>query len=175
MTLDKIPPIPLPASFRATIVRSDGDVSKVWLDGSKRRVELTAKNHPSTATIFRPDLGVMYSVNTDEETFVEYPVGASEIGVINANIEDGEVWQHVGNSEIDGNSVDKYESWAVDSKSNYPRQLVFVDRETKMRRRVVTINKLGNPVLTIDYRDIVLGPQPPEVFEVPKGFTKTRS
>jgi len=173
MSHHRVPPIPLPASFSATVVRSDGDSAKVWIDGQKRRTDLSMGGRCTSIAITRPDLGVMYSIDPISGTYHEIPFGDAERAALEANVEDDVQWELVGTSDIDGQRYDEYEAWATDA-SPFPRERICIHPETRMRKRITTINKRGQPVLTINYEDAVVGRQPPDVFEVPSGCTQKR-
>jgi hypothetical protein len=174
MSHHRIAPIPLPAFFSATIVRSDGDAAKVWIDGPKRRAEMMVAGRCVSITIIRPDRGLMYSIDPMSRTYFEIPVGDAEVAVMEANVEDDVEWELVGIADIDGRRYDEYEAWANDGECPFPRERICIDPETRMRKRITTINKRGQPVLTVNYEDAAVGPQTPDVFEVPTGYSRAR-
>jgi len=119
MSHRRVPPIPLPASFSATVVRSDGDSAKVWIDGQKRRTDLTMGGRCTSIAITRPDRGVMYSIDPISRTYHEIPFGDAERAALEANVEADVQWELVGTADIDGQRYDEYEAWATDAASPF--------------------------------------------------------
>ena len=115
----------------------------------------------------------MYSIDPISRTYHEIPFGDAERAVLEANVEADVQWELVGTADIDGQRYDEYEAWATDAGSPFPRERICIHPETRMRKRITTINKRGHPVLTVNYEDAVVGLQPSGVFEVPSGYTQT--
>ncbi len=163
---------PLPPQFSAEIVRSDGDRTKVYLDGSMRRIEMYFQAGQSNIIITRPDKGLMWSLEPEAKTYSQsrLPKGLDRLLDPDTLCE----WTLDGTAVIDGHQcrrfVGRYRGQTGPIGEAY--ELCFVDVKTQMRRRMVTFDLKGKRALTIDYLNSVVGPPPRAVFELPEGYKR---
>ncbi|HEX5443700.1 MAG TPA: hypothetical protein VFW87_07725 [Pirellulales bacterium] len=162
-------PIPLPLQYSAEIVRSDGERGKVYLDGGKRRVELTV-NGVTQMAIWRPDLGEYYSINLEAQTYTAHTITAEMAAVMSADVEDDVEWEYVAAERVGSHAVDVYDVFARNTELRRAR--VYVDSETHIRRKEVTFNDLGEEVLIIENTNVKTGPPSASVFELPPGLRR---
>ena len=163
-------PIPLPLQYSAEIVRSDGERGKVYLDGGKRRAELTV-NGVTQMTIWRPDLGEFYAINLEAQTYASHTITAKDDAIMSADIEDDVEWEYVATERLGEHTVDVYDVFARDSVDRQAR--IYVDREAHIRWKEVTFNKLGKEALTIERQNVEIGPPPASIFELPSGLRRS--
>ena len=173
--MSKIPqrrsPIPLPSRYFRESLRSDGDSGKVYIDGTKRRVEGTV-NGVTTITIWRPDLGYFYGIECDTQTYTTHAITSEMEAVMAADVEDDVEWEYVTTESLGSRTVEVYDVFAIGEANRRAR--VYVDPETHIRWKKVTFNKLGKQVLTIETKNAVVGPPPASVFELPPGLREIR-
>jgi hypothetical protein len=84
------------------------------------------------------------------------------------------IWTREGSTRIDGRECFRYIGRFRDDISGKAHEVRFIDKKTKMYRRVVTYNKLGKKCLTIDYLDVQVGVPDPLLFEIPKGYRRVK-
>lgn len=89
-----------------------------------------------------------------------------------ADMEGDIEWEHVGKETLDSHEVDVYDTYAKGRLARRAR--VYVDVETHIRWKTVTYNRLGKEVVTIETRNVTIGPPPASVFELPTGLTEIR-
>ena len=170
MSLDKprCRPTPLPSQYSAELVRSDGGTIKVYLDAMKQRIEHAVAGVTTTIVIWRPDLGKSFMVETSTQTYFTSPITAEVEASVLTDVEDDIEWKHVGSEELDSTCVDVYDVYEK-GKANR-RARIWMDSETHIRLRKVTFNQLGKQVLVIEAKNVVMGPPPASVFELPPGL-----
>jgi hypothetical protein len=157
----------LPLQYSAEILRSDGGKIAVYLDGAKRRVEQTVAGTTRT-TIWRPDLGKCYGIECDTQTYTTHSITPEVEAVAAKDVEDDEEWEYVATEPFGSRTADVYDVYAIGTARRRAR--VYVDSETHIRWKEVTFNKLGKEVLTIETKNVVMGPPPATVFELPTGL-----
>jgi hypothetical protein len=169
MTNDWIRPIPLPEQYSAELGRSDGGVIRVFMNGSKRRVEMRHPGGQVQITIGRPDLERIYSIDPDRLTYQEYPVPGEALENPEGP-DDDEEWRLIGEEQLDGQALDLYESRLRGREQPHAR--VLVDPLSGIRVRTLTLNLAGEPVLTIETRNVKLGVPDDLHFQIPPGYTQ---
>jgi hypothetical protein len=162
-------PIPLPVQYSAEIIRSDGNISKVYLDGTKRRVEQTI-NGVTRISIWRPDLGEVYGIEWDAQTYTSHTITTERITTLCADVEEDVEWEYVATEPFGSRTVEVYDIFT--ERTERRRARVYVDSETHIRWKEVTFNKLGREVMTIETKNVAIGPPPSSVFELPPGLRK---
>lgn len=169
MTHSTLPP--MPKQFSAEIVRSDGNYSKIWIDGFRRRVETYNENGIQSIVISRPDKGVLWSfVLPDYKVVQEFPLKSEPIeGAFDPTTL--LKWTQEGIELVDGHEclrfIGRYNIPDVPAGDAY--ELAYIDLVTNMYRRKITYNKLGRQSLIVDYRSVILEPPDKLVFELPEG------
>lgn len=159
-------PLPLPRQYSAEIVRSDGDAGRVFVDGLLRRTEATVNGTTSIA-ISRPDLCCLYMLFPDTKSYMASPLTDDFLSVVETD-DVGEQWEFVRDDLLDGETVKCFHAYLPGQLRPY--EVVYVQPETGIRVRAVTYNQNGDEVLTIETRNVVIGPPPKEVFEIPEGY-----
>lgn len=164
-------PLPLPLQYSAEILRSDGDESKVHIDGSKTRVEQTVAG-VTTIAIWRPDLGRGYSIEADTGMYSMIPITPDMETVASGDVEEDVEWEYVATEPFGSRTVNVFDVFGKGDARR--RSRVYVDSETHIRWKEVTFNKLGRQVLVIETRNVEIGPPPASVFELPPGLQEVR-
>lgn len=155
--------IKLPGTFRADIVRSDGlGQSTVYMTPTMRRIDNYVNGTLASITISRSDESRLWKHDLLTGSVHEFPL--PEIGDYDPTEECS--WRYAGTEQVDGFECDKYEL-LHQHIPNYVTKTVAVDSQTQMRIRLQTFNKLGQMVLTVEYKNIHVGPLPLSYFEIP--------
>jgi hypothetical protein len=165
-----ISPIPLPKTFVAELRRSDGIVSILHIDGDRRRIERHWPNGRVEIIIARPDLGLAYQLIPDQKLCVEMPLAPGSIERVWNPLSVG-FWVPSGSEMIDGVLCDRYEARLRNEPSTC-YEIYWLARDSRMWRRIVTIDTNGKPVLTCDYVNVSLEPPDPRVFEPPPNYER---
>jgi hypothetical protein len=160
-------PISLPPQYSRDIVRSDGDAITGYVDGTKRRVDQTVAGM-TTIIISRPDLGVMYRIEANTQTYSTIPITRAMEAVAGKDVEENQEWEHVTTEPFGSRVVDVFDVFLIGE--THRRSRLYVDRETHIRWKEVTFNKLGKEVLVIEAKNVRVGPPPASVFELPAGL-----
>jgi hypothetical protein len=163
---------PPPTQLTAELVRSDGERTKVYMDGWMRRVELYFKTGQVSIVISRPDKGVIWSLTPQTKTFSQAKLPEH----LERTFDPYTLWDWTedGAEMIDGRRCRRFvgrylaEMGSVGSA----HEICFVDAETGVHRRVITYDKNGMMALTIDCLNAVVGPPPRAVFEMPEGYKR---
>jgi hypothetical protein len=160
---------PLPRAYSVESVRSDdGERTRLYVDGWMERIEMPDEH---TIIITRPDLGVIWTLDTQARTYRQSKLPARLDEAFNPDMLDE--WTQDGTEKIDGRSYLRFVG-----RSKNPdfggaiSEVCFLDPKTHIRRRIVTFNKSGKCVLTIDSVNAVVGPPAHELFDMPEGYKK---
>lgn len=164
-------PIPLPLQYSAEILRSDGDESRVYIDGAKKRVEQTIAG-VTTIVIWRPDRGEGYRIEADSQRYSTTPITSEMKAMAAMDVEESLEWEHVGTEPFGSRTVDIFDVFGKGEAGR--RSRVYVDSETRIRWKEVTFNRLGREVLVIEARNVEIGPPSASVFELPPGLREIR-
>lgn len=167
----RLRPIPLPRQYSAETVRSDGDKGRIFTDGQKLRTEQTV-NDVTTISLWRPDVGKGYRIALATNTYTTHAITPEMEAALAVHVEDDVEWEHVGTEPFGARSVDVYDVYEIGTARR--RSRIHVDCETGIRWKEVTFNKLGKEVLTIETKNVAIGPPPPSVFELPPGLKEIR-
>jgi len=159
---------PPPKRYSAEIIRSDGERSLVFEDGVRGRVE-DGKN----ILIRRLDKGVAWNLTPETKTYSQVKL-TKEMVKRAISLETLCDWRADGTEVIDGRNclrfIGHYHS--ADGASDAAHEIYYVDAKTHMPRRNITFDLNGKKALTVDTLNVVLGPQPREIFEIPAGYKR---
>ena len=164
---------PLPKSYTAEVVRSDGDRMILYVDGWMRRVELYPKSGGPSIVISRPDKHVTWSLSPETKTYSQAKMPDGMERAFDADtLYD---WCEKGMEMIDGRRCRRFvgryhEAVGPVGKAH---EVCFVDAKTCMPRRVVTHDAKGEIALTIDCVNAKVGIPPRRVFELPEGYKRS--
>jgi outer membrane lipoprotein-sorting protein len=164
---NRIRPLPVPRQYTSEIIRSDGDHIKVYMDLNRRRSEQTVGDM-TRITIWRSDLGVMYGIDCNCRTYQKYRITPDMEAVVTTDVEDDVEWELVTTEPLGPHTVDVYDIYPKGKKLRRAR--IWVDNKTHIRWKEVTYNEFGDEVLTIEARNVEVGPPPDSVFELPPGL-----
>jgi len=159
----------LPAEYSASLVRSDGDRSRIALRSDRRRVETEFKNGQRHIVITRGDLGVGW-IWQNFDPWLETPLDLRAVAAV-ADPSLGLSWRAVGDIEIDGQVCRHFVGSQVESGGTVQDCFVLPNG---IRRRTVTYCADGTVGLTIDTVDATVGPPPLDVFDLPAGAAVLR-
>lgn len=160
-------PIPLPKQYTAEIIRSDGETSKVFVDGSRNCIESEIAGMPRIH-IWCPDLDVAYRIELDSKTYFTIPITPEMESMGAENTEDEIEWEYIGTENYNSHQVEVFDVFG--KEESRCRSRIYVDKETHIRWKEVTFDKIGKEVLCIEMKNVVIGPPPPSVFELPPGL-----
>ncbi|QDU25113.1 hypothetical protein ETAA8_01740 [Anatilimnocola aggregata] len=168
-TSAKLPP--LPAAFIANVVRSDGLWYRIYHGGLNRvRIDNYQGEVCRSISITLGDLGRGYTFIPATKTYsiAHFPP------ILNTQQFDPTEdysWAEIGQETVNGVLCTKFAGRLTqpDRVANW----VFVDPKTGIRLKTQTFNKLGDPVLSIEFRQVEVGPPPADVFEPLEGYRLT--
>jgi len=103
----------------------------------------------------------------DTNSYVASPLTDDMLSVVETEGV-GEQWEFVRDEVLDGETVKCFNAYLPGQSRPY--EVVYVQPETGIRVRAVTYNRNGDEVLTIETRNVVIGPPPKKVFEIPEGY-----
>src|SRR5439155_25117825 len=104
---------PLPTEYSATIVRSDGDRSRIFVRSDRRRIEMNFQNGHRHVVIARGDLGVGWIwQNADPwiETAIDWQMISGD-----ADPSTALSWQEIGHLDIDGQTCKHFKGLGGES------------------------------------------------------------
>jgi outer membrane lipoprotein-sorting protein len=162
---------PLPTQYSCEIFRSDGKSSRVYVDGEKRRVE-NGVEAPTQINITRPDLGRVFILYPQQKTFLENEIPDDALSLVEKPNPDF-AWETNGQEQLEGRVCEKFRAYS--KKDKRTKEVLWVDFKTRMRVRLVTYNLSGEPALTANYRNVVIGRVDESVFEVPEDYKKFKT
>ena len=163
-------PVPLPQQYSADVVRSDGDSGRVFVDGMTRRTEANVGGM-SNIVISRPDKRCLYTILPNLNGYMKSPLTEEMLSAMHCE-DVGEAWEFVGEETLDGTTVRRFNAFLPGQSRPY--EVVYVQPATGIRVRTVTLNRNGDEVLTVETRNVVMGPPPKEMFEIPEGMKEIR-
>ncbi|MBA2115091.1 hypothetical protein [Bremerella alba] len=171
MTSNKIPPAPMPQKYSAELVRSDGITLRIIIDEPLRRTETHAHGN-ITISIVRPDKGIMYSVLPQQSKYMSMPLSPESLSAMTDSNPTDELWTFECNDTINGITVSKYAVFARDVVD--PTGYVHVDTTTGLRLKKVTLNSLGDEVLTVKAVNVSYEVPPRDCFEPPADYREVK-
>lgn len=151
------------SDFNADMVSSSPEGSfsaKLWVSGDKSRMEM-----PQAITISRMDKKVVWVLMPDEKMYMEQPIDLRTAVSMREKV-DGEIDRKMeGNEIINGRSTAKYR---VTFETNGKRESVFqwIDESAHIPVKTAAIDGTWSS----EFRNIRLGPQNRELFEIPDGY-----
>jgi hypothetical protein len=159
----------LPAEYAATLVRSDGDRTRIALRSDRRRVETEFKDGRRHIVIARGDLGVGW-VWQDSDPWLETPLDWRAVAG-GGDPSQALSWTEAGMAEIDGQPCRHFVG-SPDGSGGVQQECFVLS--SGIRRRTVSYRTDGTVGIVIDCLDVLVGPPPPEVFELPAGANVAR-
>jgi hypothetical protein len=163
---------PQPTQFAGEIVRSDGERSKVYVDGRMLRVERHLPAGQVSIIISRPDKRVIWALTPESKTYSQTKLPDNFERIIDPlTLCD---WTEDGAEVIDGRRCRRFVGRYVEAlgPAGSAHEICFVDAETGVRRRMITYDKNGKLALTVDCLNAVVGPPPRTVFEMPADYKR---
>jgi hypothetical protein len=140
----------------------------MYVDGWMQRIEIP---HQHMVVISRPDRGVMWQLDTEARTYRQAKLPEHLEDAFNPDMLDD--WTKEGTEKIDGRRYLRFVARSVHpDRAHAIREVCFVDPKTHIRRRITTFDKSGKGVVTIDWLNVVVGPPPREVFNIPEGYKR---
>lgn len=151
-------------------------VSRVYLKGDKVRMEGEQPAQAGQAAeqvyqIIRQDKGVMWMVNVGQRAYYEAPLGQmrdlSQAGKAGEKLPGETSRKDLGTEKIEGRPTKKTE-------------ITFTHQGESQTVLMWYANDLGLPLKTaakdgswsVEYKKVVTGPQPDNLFEIPAGYQK---
>lgn len=164
-----------PKHYSAKVVRSDGEpIQLVYADGRKGRQETHFGDGRTKILISRPDKGAIWALTPETKTYSQVKFTEDMVKKAARFIQSLYDWKADGAETIDGRRclrfVGRYSPET--GTSGAAHEVHYIDAKTHMPRRFMTFNLKGKKALTVDYLNVVLGPLPPELFEIPPGYKR---
>jgi hypothetical protein len=164
---------PPPTQLIADLVRSDdGNRSRIYMDGWMRRIEVRDHNGQASIIITRPDKGLIWMLSPDTKTYQQSKLPKNfERAFDPYTVCD---WTEDGIEIIDGRRCRRFVGRYLSTIGpvGLAHEFVFIDAKTGVHRRTVTYDKNGKLGITCDCLNATVGPPPPSVFEMPKGYKR---
>lgn len=153
---------PLPKEYSASVIRSDGDRSRVYLRGDRRRVETEFSNRQRHVVIARGDLGVGW-LWQNADPWLETPM---DWELVSGDVDPSTAldWKEHGSANVDGETCIHFRGFADDGTM---QEECFV-LPSGIRRRMITYRTDGGVGIVVDCVDVELGPPAVELFDLPK-------
>lgn len=163
-----------PKRYAVKVVRSDGEPTEfVYADGPKGRQE-TRLPDGSTILISRPDKGVIWTLRPETKTYSQIKFTKEMVKRAARFVESLYDWRADGTEVIDRRRclrfLGRYRQGT--GPSGGAHEVQYFDAKTHMPRRLVTFDIKGKKALTVDFLNVVLGPQPRDLFEIPIGYKR---
>jgi hypothetical protein len=157
-------PPPAPEAYSATIRRSDGGVTKLWITSVQKRIEYYLGDQLQSVIISDSEAREIrnYTPATRECLVTPMPPPGTEVWH-----PDGDAKLTPETSEmIDGRPCTRF---GVDH-GHGTTELRWYDEGTGLHRRVQTFDLTGKPALTLDWLDVQIGTPPSSVFNPLPGY-----
>jgi hypothetical protein len=151
--------------FSATIVSTANGSAvsgTVRVSGDKLRMDM-----PPAVTILRNDKKVAWMLMADQKIYVEMPIDARSLATSMEHVP-GEISRTaLGSEVIGGRNTEKYE---VTYRDHEQSETLYIWLSTELHFPLKSSARDGS--WTVEYTNVTDGPQPPEMFEVPGGYTR---
>ena len=151
---------------QTTRIRDRTMTGKIYFQPDRWRVEMASAEGPKIS-INRLDKAVTWLL-LPNRSYVELPLRIDQIPRVGPRIE-GEVARKRLNTElVGGRTTEKYE---VTVESKKTREIIYQWVAPDIKFAIKTASADGQWEST--YSSVTLGPQKPQLFELPAGYTKT--
>ena len=138
---------------------------KIYFQPDRWRVEMASADGPKVS-ISRMDRAVTWLL-LPNRSYVELPLRIDQIPRVGPTIEGEIARKHVGTEPVSGRKTEKYE---VTVESDGRRQIIYqwVAPDIKFAMKTASADGQWESV----YSAVTLGPQRPDLFDLPAGYTK---
>lgn len=154
-----------PTEFSAdiTMVSEVGTMKgKIFVSKEKSRVEFA-----EAVTVNRPDKGIVWMILPATRSYIEQPIDMEQAAIFSDKAKAGVTKTLVGEEEVSGRKTQKYRVTINGNGENFS-MLQWIDKDTSFP--VKSASEDGK--WSYEYMNLKMGPQPPELFELPTGFNK---
>ncbi len=138
---------------------------KIYYKADKFRMDM--KSPQDMSTIMRRDKSVTWSVMHQQKMYMEMPFQKKDKPMVEGKLEGEVERKQVGTEVIDGHPTKKY---LVTYKSGTTQSQIYQWMATDINFPVKTAAVDGS--WTQEYKNIRMGSQPDNLFEVPAGYKK---
>ncbi len=138
---------------------------KIYFQPDRWRVEMASAEGPKVS-ISRMDRAVTWLL-LPNRSYVELPLRIDQVPRVGPTI-DGEIARkHVGTEPVSGRKTEKYE---VTVESDGKRQIIYqwVAPDIKFAMKTASADGQWESM----YSSVTIGPQRPDLFDLPSGYTK---
>jgi hypothetical protein len=138
---------------------------KIYFQPDRWRVEMASAQGPKVS-INRMDRAVTWLL-LPNRSYVELPLRIDQIPRVGPTIEGEIARKHVGTEPVSGRKTEKYE---VTVESDGKRQIIYqwVAPDIKFAIKTASADGQWESV----YSSVTIGPQRPDLFDLPSGYTK---
>lgn len=139
-------------------------------DRERRTLTFEGSRVPARPMIIRRDRHVVWVLDPEHRSYYQLPLSASNELISGALTESIEV----GRESIDGREATRYRVRFAEAEGAGLVGHVWISADDiVLRVEGTTVDAGKNPrrPFRLSLRNLKVGPQPPELFEVPKGFT----
>jgi hypothetical protein len=157
------PPFALPAAYACDLAFADGAEKgtgrMVHGGADKQRMELNVEQG-HMAMILRHDLKQAHMLMLDQQMVMTLPLDQASQSMDNPLCDPKATWKKTGSETVNGVACDRYDWTSGDSTGH-----AFIDAAKSVPVRIVVSDDKS-----LDFSNYTFGPQPADLFEVPKGF-----
>ena len=138
---------------------------KIYFQPDRWRVEMASAEGPKVS-INRLDRAVTWLL-LPNRSYVELPLRIDQIPRVAPTIEGEVARKHVGTEPVSGRKTEKYE---VTVEADGKRQIIYqwVAPDIKFTMKTASADGQWESV----YSSVTIGPQRPDLFDLPAGYTK---
>lgn len=162
-------PMPWPQQLSAdqVLTMADGKsmTSQIYIDHDKIRVNANVSGM-EMSTIILSDQKRMYMIMPAQKRVMEMPMQTQDADQMPSFTASSLHYEKVGTDTINGIACEKYLLGAAGGH----QQFFWVNQHTRLPVRVKTTD--GS--VTIDWKNVVVGPQPSALFVPPADYTRTQ-
>jgi hypothetical protein len=138
---------------------------KIYFQPDRWRVEMASPEGPKVS-INRLDRAVTWLL-LPNRSYVELPLRIDQVPRVSPRIEGEVARKHLGTESVGGHKTEKYE---VTVESDGKRQIVhqWVAPDIQFAMKTASVDGQWESA----YSAVMIGPQKPDLFELPAGYTK---
>jgi len=149
--------------FSADMVSKMGNQvtqSKLYVSGDKIRMDMK-----EGVMITRMDKQLSWMLMPSDKMYMEHPIDMSQLPKTSKDL-DGEMERTpLGTETVDGQQAEKFKvAYTQDGKTNEVYQWLVNDIPIKV--------EAVNGSFSMEYKNMIFGPQPASLFEIPAGYEK---
>ena len=137
--------------------------SKIYIDMGRVRIDVDSVG-VNVSSLFLPDKKIMYTIMHAQKVYMELPITPTDLDRYSAFSPNAVNFEAIGEGTMNGVECIKYRLKYETSKA----QIFWINKQTK----VPVAMEAEDGTMKIDWNNVVVGPQPDSVFELPANYQK---